>query len=1058
MNRLEIQSRVSFATVAASVALIIAASSAMAADAEGELAEVTVTGSRIALAPGMTAPSPVTSVTAQDMDTLGPNQVIDSLNALPVFYNNSNANQSLGGVNSGGANVNMHGIGANRTLTLLDGRRVVSSNRFGTVDVNILPSMLLKNVETVTGGASASYGTDAVAGVTNFLLDTKFEGVRLKAQRGETFRNDGGNGEYGIAVGHAFLDGRLHFVGSLGRNTLEPINSATSTVDKRPYLAHWGLVTNPDPNGPTYITRPNVVPTDFGNTMEFTAAVGNPLNRLVFDASGQVARPLPFYGVGTVNSGCLCQSLPDPNLSSMNRDNTLQAGYNGNMGFGKLTFAVNDDTQVYAQGMWAENHQLVRFQNVALVSTWSTRIYANNAFLPASVANMIATSGSTSASASTVPTTSPSYISPSQAAVIDGGAKWVNATVYLPAQESNIGGDSLLDTGNKLSSYTAGVTTKVGEWTVDAYAQHGKNEQIYDAHNLPRVDRLQAAMDAVRDANGNIVCRVSLPQFDPKGYWKDCVPVNLFGGVGTLTSTAAAYIMQPFKHAVADVTQDLAELSASGSLGFGLPAGNIAAAVGANWRRDKLVQITPDLSNEYPALTDGTLLQNIGEGEVGNRGIIPEYGCPGAVTATPRTGSSVPGLRYAAAGFCGTSNSSQVQFSSQRTISGKSSVKEVFTEFQIPLLADLPLVKRLDSNLAVRWADYAGSGQVWAWKGSLSWELNDQVRLRGTRSRDVRAPNLRDRFDSTLSGAAAVDRNSKLSAPISYSVVGYSGGNPDVKPEKADTTTAGIVFQPSFLEGFQASVDWYKVEIAGAIAQLTAQTIVDQCNNGDTSLCQYVHRNSDTSRNPLGDITQLDAFFLNLNKETYQGIDIELGYRTPLTLFGGGPESITARIFATHYITVKQVSPNSLAANGAVVPGAVINNLLTTPDSATAILGYRNGGISVTAVGRYTDTRNVNRLYEESTVRAPTVTGFTTVDDNTVGSMFFADLNVSWEPGFMEGLRLYSTITNLLDHKPAILPTVGGRTGFGPGVSGTTVNSVGDVLGRRYVVGAEYKF
>ncbi|RYE51541.1 MAG: hypothetical protein EOP21_01130, partial [Hyphomicrobiales bacterium] len=1018
--------------VAAAVALALAAAPALAADADAELQEVTVTGSRIALAPGMTTPSPVTSVTTEDMESLGPGQIIDSLNVLPVFYNNSNANQSLGGVNSGGANVNMHGIGANRTLTLLDGRRVVSSNRFGTVDVNILPSMLIKNVETVTGGASASYGTDAVAGVTNFKLDTRFEGVRLKAQRGETFRNDGANGEYGIAVGHSFLNDRLHFVGSLSRNTLSPINSETS-LDKRPYLAHWGLVTNPNASGPTYITRPNVVPTDFGNTMQFGAAANNPLNLLVFDDSGQVARTLPFYGVGTLNGGCNCQALPNPNLSTMGRDNTLQAGYNGNQAFGRLSFDVGETTEVYAQGMWAENHQLVRFQNVALVSTWSTRIYANNAFLPTSVANMIAASGSTSASPASVPVTSPSFISPAQAAVIDGGARWVNATVFLPAQESNIGGDSLLDTGNSLRSYTAGITTKVGEWTIDAYGQHGTNEQIYDANNLPRVDRLQAAMDAVRDANGNIVCRVSLPQFDPKGYWKDCVPVNLFGGVGTLTRQAAGYIMQPYKHAVANITQDLAEVTASGNLGFGLPAGNIAAAVGANWRRDKLSQITPDLADEYPALTDGTLLQNIGEGEVGNRGIIPQYGCPGSVTATPKTGSSVPGLRYAAAGFCGTSNSSQVQFSSQRTISGKSSVKEVFSEFQVPLLADVPFVKRMDSNLAVRWADYSGSGEVWAYKGSLSWELNDQIRLRGTRSRDVRAPNLRDRFDSTLSGAAAVDRS--VTPPISYSVVGFSGGNPDVKPEKADTTTAGIVFQPSFLEGFQASVDWYKVEIAGAIAQLTSQVIVDQCNAGDTSLCQYVRRNTDTSRNPKGEITQLDAFFLNLNKETYQGIDVELGYRTPLTLFGGGPESISARVFATHYITVKQVSPDSLTANGTRVPGTVVNNLLTTPDSATAILGYRNGGISTNVVGRYTDTRNVNRLYEESTVRAPTLTGYTTVDDNTVGSMFFMDLNVGWEPGILEGLRLYSTITNLLDHKPAILPTVGGRTGFGPGVA-----------------------
>ena len=1033
MRRLQIAGAEPFMTVAAAVALVIASAPTIAADADAELQEVTVTGSRIALAPGMTTPSPVTSVTAADMDTLGPNQIIDSLSALPVFRGNSTANGSLGGQNSGGANVNLHGIGANRTLTLLDGRRVVSSNRFGSVDVNILPSMLLKNVETVTGGASASYGTDAVAGVTNFLLDTRFEGVRLKAQRGETFRNDGSNSEYGIAVGHSFMDGKLHFVGSLNRNMLSPINTKTS-LDKRRYLAHWGLVTNSGTTGPTLLTRPYVVPTDFGNTIEFTAAATSPLDRLVFDGSGQVANKLPFYGVGSYNGACNCQSLPNLNLTTMYQDNTLQAGYVGNTGFGRLGLDIGESTEVYVQGMWAENHQRVRFQNVALVSTWSSRIYADNAFLPDSIASLIRTSGS---------------VTPGAAVVQDGGARWVNATVFLPAQQSNFGGDSILDTGNKLSSYTLGTTTKLGGWTIDAYAQHGQNDQRYDALNLPRVDRLQVALDAVRDASNRIVCRASLPQFDPNGYWRDCVPANLFGGVNTLSQQAAAYINQPYKHAYATVKQDLAEVSGSGSLGFGLPAGDINAAVGANWRREKLVQGTPNNADEFPALPDGRLLSDLGIGD-GSRGIIPEYGCPGS-NASVRVPNSVRGLRYAASGFCGASNSSVVQFSSQREIRGKAEVKEVFSEFQVPVLADLPFVERLDTNVAARWADYEGSGQVWAYKGSLSWELNDQIRLRATRSRDVRAANLRDRFDQTLGGVNATDRNAQLRNPINYSVIGFSGGNPDLEPEKADTTTAGIVFQPHFLEGFQASFDWYKVTIKGAIAQLGGQVIVDQCNAGDQTLCQYVHRNGNTTQNPLGDITQIDNYFLNLNQEVYQGIDVELGYRKVLTLFGGGPESITVRVFGTHYLTVKQLPPETLGANGVRSRGPTIDNLTTTPDAATAILGYRNGGLSFTAIERYTGDRAVNRLYEESTVRTPTLTGYTTVDDNSVAGIFLTDLTVGWEPQLLDGLRVYSTITNLLDKKPAIFPTTGGRTGFGNGVSG-------DSIGRRYVVGAEYKF
>ena len=1018
--------------IAAAVAMALASAQAGFA-AEEELEEIQVTGSRIVLAPGMSTPTPVTSITAEDMESLGPTQIIDSLSALPVFRNNSTANGSLGGQNSGGANVNMHGIGANRTLTLLDGRRLVASNRFGSVDVNILPSMLLKNVDTITGGASASYGTDAVAGVTNFMLDTRFEGTELKVQAGETFRNDGGNKEYGIAVGRSFMEGRLHVVGSFSRNTLNQIEGVESR-DSRSYIQHWGYVTNPSATGPALLTAPHVASTEFGTTIQFNAAANNPLDRLVFDGTGQQFNKLPFYGLGRLNGGCNCQSLPSLNQTQMYQDNSLQAGYEGNSGFGRVGFDLTDNTEVYFQGIWASNHQRVRWQNVPLVQAWQSRIYADNAFLPQAAANLITASGSSTAGA---------------AVIADGGARWVTATIFLPSLPTDAGGGSMLDTGNKLQSYTAGVTTKLGDWQIDAYAQHGRNDQLYDAYNVPRVDRLQVAMDAVRDPQGKIVCRASLPQFDPNGYWKDCVPVNLFGGNETLSAQAAAYIHQPFKHAYATVRQDLFEVTGSGSLGIGLPAGDILAAVGANWRRDKFDQGTPNPADEFPALPDGRLLRDIYPGN-DTRGIIPQYGC--TAQATPVTGG-VPGLRFAAGGFCGASNSSSLLFSSQRFIEGRDSVKEAFTEFQIPVLVDLPAVQRLDTNLAVRWADYDGAGQVWAWKGSLNWEVNDQIRVRATRSRDVRAPNLRDRFDSTLGGVNATDRNSRLppGTGIPYSVIGFSGGNPDLKPEKADTTTAGIVFQPSFLEGFQASLDWYEVVIKGAIATLGAQNIVDQCNAGDLAICQYVIRNSNTVQNPLGDIVQINNFFLNLNKEIYRGFDAELGYRKSLNLFGGGPESISVRVFGTHYMTVKQQPPTLLGAGGTTTRGPTINNLSTTPDAATALVGYRNGPLSVSISERYTSGRKINRLFEESTSRTASVAGFTTVDDNSVGSIFTTDLTVGWQATQVKGLRVYSTITNLLDKTPAILPTQGGRTGFGPGVTG-------DLIGRRYVVGAEYKF
>jgi hypothetical protein len=227
--------------------------------------------------------------------------------------------------------------------------------------------------------------------------------------------------------------------------------------------------------------------------------------------------------------------------------------------------------------------------------------------------------------------------------------------------------------------------------------------------------------------------------------------------------------------------------------------------------------------------------------------------------------------------------------------------------------------------------------------------------------------------------------------------------------------------------------------------------VLDQCNLGDTALCQYVHRNTNTVQNPLGDLVQLDNYYLNLNNETYQGVDLELGYRKALTLFGGGPEAITMRLFATRYLTNEQQPPQLLNSSGTRTAGPKIDNMSTTPNAATIMLGYRNGSASVILMERYTSSFAINRLYEESKVRTPVVAGNTTVDDNTVGAVFTTDLTVGWQPEVLPGLRVYSTFTNLFDRKPEILPTVGGRTGFGPGLTG-------DIIGRRFVVGAEYKF
>jgi outer membrane receptor protein involved in Fe transport len=274
----------------------------------------------------------------------------------------------------------------------------------------------------------------------------------------------------------------------------------------------------------------------------------------------------------------------------------------------------------------------------------------------------------------------------------------------------------------------------------------------------------------------------------------------------------------------------------------------------------------------------------------------------------------------------------------------------------------------------------------------------------------------------------------------------FSGGNPDVKPEKADTTTAGFVFQPAFLDGFQASVDWYDIKIKDAISQLTAQTLVTSCANGDQFLCQYVIRAAN------GDIVEIDSLFINLNEQKIEGVDLEFDYRKSVELLGGGPEQLSARLFGTYTMHNSIQSPGGPVDEiaGQVNGAAVGGNTLGGPKwKGSAILGYSNGPYSATIIGRYIGDGILDRTYVECNCRIP---GKTTIDDNHVGSVFYTDLSLGFTPEQIKGLRVYGTVTNFFDRAPPQSPGTIGRTGILD-----LGASIADLLGRRYVLGVEYR-
>jgi iron complex outermembrane receptor protein len=359
-------------------------------------------------------------------------------------------------------------------------------------------------------------------------------------------------------------------------------------------------------------------------------------------------------------------------------------------------------------------------------------------------------------------------------------------------------------------------------------------------------------------------------------------------------------------------------------------------------------------------------------------------------------------------------------------------VREAFIETDVPLLGETAWSRSMTFNGAVRLANYEGSGNVWAWKAGLDWQITNELRLRGTRSRDVRAGTLSERFD-TSRGPGNVD-DPLDNTPNTYPISVITGGNPEVDPELADTLTFGVVYQPSWFEGASFSIDAYDIDIKGAIGQLGAQQIVDQCNRGATQLCGYIERDG------TGTISLIYNLFINTDRTHTRGIDFESTYRRPISLFGGA-ESMNIRLLTSY---VDELSTQ--LAGAAKIDRAGQTGLANgAPDwQASLSLGYDRGPFSGTLQGRY-----INAGLYDATWR----TGVE-IDDNTIDSFFLTNLQLGYEGDFTTDVsyKVSLNVNNLLDVDPPLVAAFG--------FTGSTATNSGlfDIYGRRYTLGIKVRF
>jgi outer membrane receptor protein involved in Fe transport len=378
------------------------------------------------------------------------------------------------------------------------------------------------------------------------------------------------------------------------------------------------------------------------------------------------------------------------------------------------------------------------------------------------------------------------------------------------------------------------------------------------------------------------------------------------------------------------------------------------------------------------------------------------------------------------------------QFSSFPDLHGAYTVKEAFAEARVPLYTDAQNVRHLSMSLAARYADYSGSGGIWAWKAGLEGHVTSDLRLRGTVSRDTRAANLSERFDLQNRGFTVRD---PLFGNTVYSLSATSTGNPNVEPEKADTFTVGAVYQPVRVDGLSMSLDWYSISIQDAIGQLGPQAIIDNCFAGQAALCPLITRDPQTN-----EIVFVQNTFLNVAQAKAVGADFEVQFTRDLHLLGGAGEAMRARLIASW------LGENSMRLAGAPKidragqTGGGATGYIGMPDlQLTAALTYRNGPWQTYLQGHFVDSGKVDATLRQGI----------DIDDNTVASAFYTDLRLSYSTDTTRtgSWEIYARVENLFDRDPPRAADFGDFNG-----ATHTNETLFDVLGRRYTLGAHLRF
>lgn len=929
-----------------------------AAGAE-ELTEIMVTGTRIAR-DGFEAPTPVSVLGLEEIQAAGVASINDFVNQLPSVLGSQSASTNAGSLSSGQAGIaalNLRQLGANRTLILLDGQRSVSSAATGLVDVNTFPQALVQRVEVVTGGASAAYGSDAVGGVVNMILDREYTGIKTDYEFGVTGYDDLANHKFTLTAGLPFAGGRGHLLMNGEFFTQDGQQSIDRDWNNRGYFMIDNpsyVVTNGVGNGqPSRYVGPEIGPSQQAPGGVIT---GTP------NAAATAALRGTYFGTinpatGTASTGQLVfghVSGPWMRGGDWQYTGEEHTGSNSLSGdeertglFTRASFDVTDSFSVFAQLSYNEFQGLSYYQQTP--NQANVTIQRDNAYLPAALRTQMTTLGITSFTMGT-------------------------SNAGIPAAGS--------DMVRSVERYVVGADGDFGllgrDWSWDIYYQMGLAKTDEELVNTWNNANMAFAQDAVfHPTTGQIVCRSSIA--NPAN---GCVPINRIG-IGGVTDAALDYIFPRNPLREQELQQDVAALTFSTPSAFDIWAGPVSLAFGAEWRKEEISGVVD------PYFEAGWLYGNF------------------------------------------------------KVTKGDYSVKEAFVETVVPIISGL------EFNGAFRATDYSVSGSVETWKAGLSYRPIEDVLLRYTTSRDIRAPNLSELF------AAGTARTNSVNVPEGGAIradqfTENTTGSLSLVPEAADSWGFGVVLTPRFLPGFAFSADYFDIDITDAIGTINAQNTVNLCyEQGKQDLCANLIYASGGPGVAGSDITQINIIPINFATQRTRGIDLETSYR-----FSAGPGDMVVRALATRYI-------ENLTNNGVDAPtdDAGTNDGGGTPDWVYRLsTTYNLDPVSFTVTGRGFSDGVYSNEWIECTSNCPTATAAVrTINDNDIPGAFYVDASATYS--FMMGpteAEAFFSIKNLMNTDPELV-------GNGPGGNNTnaypqTNRTLYDVYGRTFRLGLRMAF